>query len=117
MIRRHRWPNRARTRSFLGILILGWTNVHARAQESWDAVYLGGAKTGHIHTFVEKVKDHGRDYLRVRIDIEHRAKRRDDVAVTKLMYGTIETPDEGRRAGPVGARRRDQRPDGADPGP
>src|SRR5262249_41244763 len=65
--------------------------VHA--QESWDAVYLAGAKIGHVHTFVEKVQKRGRDYHRVRIDIEQRLKRRNDVAVIKLMYGTIETPD------------------------
>ena len=40
---------------------------------------------------METVKDKGKDYLRVRIDIEQRLNRRDDVAVTKLMYGTIET--------------------------
>ena len=65
----------------------------ARAQESWDAVYLGGSKIGYIHVFIEAVKDRGRDYLRVRMDTERRLKRRDDVAVTKLMYGTIETLD------------------------
>jgi transglutaminase-like putative cysteine protease len=65
----------------------------AHAQDSWDAVYLGGAKIGHIHTWVEKVNDKGRDYNRVRIDIEQRLKRREDEAVIKLMYGTIETPD------------------------
>ena len=37
--------------------------------------------------------DKGRDYNRVRIDIEQRLKRRDDEAVIKLMYGTIETLD------------------------
>ena len=40
------------------------------AQESWDAVYLGGAKIGHMHTYVEKVTDRGKDYNRVRLDIE-----------------------------------------------
>ena len=62
-------------------------------QDSWDAVYLGGAKIGYVHTWVEKVNDKGRDYNRVRIDIEQRLKRRDDEALIKLMYGTIETLD------------------------
>jgi hypothetical protein len=61
------------------------------AQESWDAIYLGGAKIGFIHTFVEKVQDRGRDFLRVRIEIEQNLKRGKDVAATRLMYGTIET--------------------------
>ena len=52
-----------------------------RAQDSWDAIYLGGAKIGYVHTWVEKVNDKGRDYHRVRIDIEQRLKRRDDEAV------------------------------------
>ena len=65
----------------------------ARAQESWDAVYLGGAKIGYVHTWVEKVHDKGREYNRVRIDIELRLKRGEDESVNKLMYGTIETLD------------------------
>jgi transglutaminase-like putative cysteine protease len=73
------------------LLLLGSGGVQAR--ESWDAIYLAGSKTGFIHTFVQKVPDRGREYLRVRIDIEYHAKRQNDVAVTKMMYGTIETPD------------------------
>jgi Transglutaminase-like superfamily len=77
-------------RATLALFLLG---ASARAQDSWDAVYLGGAKIGYVHTWVEKVKDKGIDYNRVRIDIEQRLKRRDDEAVIKLMYGTIETLD------------------------
>src|SRR6516165_5732061 len=65
----------------------------ASAQESWDATYLQGSKTGWIHTFVKKVQDRGRDYLNVRVDIEQRLKRGDDISVIKMMYGTIETLD------------------------
>jgi transglutaminase-like putative cysteine protease len=77
--------------SILATLAISLTCASARAQDSWDAVYLGGAKIGYIHTWVEKVNDKGRDYNRVRIDIEQRLKRRDDETVIKLMYGTIET--------------------------
>jgi len=92
MIRRYRWPKRAEMRTLLAVLVfMGCSSV--QAQESWDAIYLAGAKTGFIHTFVEKVKDRGRDYLRVRIDIEQSVKRREDVAVIKLHYGTIEALD------------------------
>jgi hypothetical protein len=79
-------------RSFAAVVvILGCGS--ASAQESWDAIYLAGTKTGFVHTWVEKVKDRGREYLRVRIEIEQRVKRRDDEAVIKLLYGTIETPE------------------------
>ena len=94
MTRRYPRSNRARSFASLAVLLLvGFPNVVAQAQESWDADYLGGAKIGYIHVFVEAVKSQGRDYLRVRIDIEQRIKRREDIAVTKLMYGTIETLD------------------------
>ena len=52
-----------------------------------------GTNIGYVHTYVEKVRDKGRDYLRVRIDMEQRIKRGRDIAVTKLTYGTIETLD------------------------
>jgi hypothetical protein len=72
-----------------GLVWAATIGVHA--QESWDAIYLGGAKIGFIHTFVEKVQDRGRDFLRVRIEIEQNLKRGKDVTSTRLMYGTIET--------------------------
>src|SRR5262249_26799080 len=45
--------------------------------------------------FVEKVSDPDRrkDYLRVRIDIEQKVKRRNDIATIRMMYGTIETAE------------------------
>src|SRR5262245_15769959 len=92
MPRRSCWNTRGAARSLLAILLL-LACADAHAQESWDAVYLAGTKTGFIHTWVEKVTDRGRDFVRVRIDIEQRVKRRDDEAVIKLMYGTIETQD------------------------
>jgi hypothetical protein len=65
----------------------------ARAQESWDAIYLAGTKVGHVHTYVEKLKSQGKDYLRVRIDMEQRIKRGRDFSVTRITYGTIEGLD------------------------
>jgi hypothetical protein len=73
----------------VGVLSCG----RAHGQDSWDAIYLAGSKIGYTHTFVEKVKNRGRDYLRVRIDSEQRFKREKDTTVTRLTYGTIETPD------------------------
>src|SRR5690242_9088188 len=90
MIRRH--P--ASTLGLLAMVVL-LGPVRAGAQESWDAIYLAGTKIGHVHTFVEPVKDRktGRDYHRVRIDSEMRLKRDKQTTVIKLMYGTIETPE------------------------
>ena len=63
------------------------------AQESWDAVYLSGAKVGYIHTFVEPLKDGGRDLVRVRMDLVLSVKRLEDKMSMELRYGTIETPE------------------------
>ncbi|HMB04986.1 MAG TPA: transglutaminase family protein, partial [Isosphaeraceae bacterium] len=90
---------RTRRGAGLGMLALGLVHFGlagpppARAQESWDAVFIAGAKVGHIHTFVEPVKDRGRDLLRVRVDTVLNFKRDNDQVTTKLQYGTIETLD------------------------
>jgi hypothetical protein len=87
-------PGWIRTRSSLSVLAFAViAGAPARAQESWDAVYLAGGKIGYIHTYVEKVPDHGKYYNRVRIDIEQHLKRGQNVTDIKLMYGTIETLD------------------------
>jgi Transglutaminase-like superfamily len=84
----------AHVASLLCLLASGaLSGVTARAEESWDAIYLGGHKIGWVHTFVEKVKHNGKQYYRVRIDCEQQLKRDRDVTVVKLQYGTIEAPD------------------------
>ena len=90
-----RGSNSARCMLTLGLatVLPLWLAAGASAQESWDAIYLAGTKVGHVHTYVEKVQSKGKDYLRVRIDIEQRFKRGRDVCVTRLTYGTIETLD------------------------
>ena len=52
-----------------------------------------GAHIGFVHTYVEKVRSKGHEYLRVRIDMEQRVRRGRDIAVTRLTYGTIEALD------------------------
>ena len=48
----------------------------------------------HAHLFVEKVTDRGKEYQRVRLDIELQPQLGDkDQSDIKLMYGTIETLD------------------------
>jgi hypothetical protein len=76
----------------LTTLALAWAQA-ASAQESWDAVYLAGAKVGYIHTFLEPLKDRGRDLVRVRVDTVLTFKRLDDKITMELRYGTIETPE------------------------
>src|SRR4051812_21318005 len=61
--------------------------------DAWDAVFLAGSKVGHIHTFIEPVQDKGKDYLRVRFDMQLSYKRLDDTVTIKMRYGTIETND------------------------
>lgn len=81
--------------ALMAILVLATTGLTApdQTQESWDACYIRGSKIGHIHTWIEKVSDKGREYNRVRLDIEMRLKRNNDESHIKLMYGTIETLD------------------------
>ena len=63
----------------------------APTTESWDAVYLSGSKVGHVHTWVEPVKDRGRDLLRVRFEMKLSIKRLKDTSNIQLQWGTIET--------------------------
>lgn len=66
----------------------------AKERESWDAIYVGGAKVGHMHVWVEPVKDKaGNDLVRVRIDWELAFDRGRDRARMMQHYGTIERPD------------------------
>jgi transglutaminase-like putative cysteine protease len=75
--------------SFLGLVIC----TIGHGQESWDATYVNGSKIGYTHTYVVKVPNKGKEYLRVRIDMELRLKRDRDISIVKMQYGTIETLD------------------------
>jgi len=65
----------------------------ARADDSWDAIYIGGSKVGHIHTRVAPIKDRGRDLIRVQLDYVVNFKRSADSVTMSMRYGTIETPE------------------------
>lgn len=73
-------------------VLVGLTGA-APTTDSWDAVYLAGSKVGHVHTFIEPVKDRGRDYLRIRFDMKLSYKRLDDTVNIQMQYGTIETQE------------------------
>jgi hypothetical protein len=74
-----------------GLLLLA--SPPARAQEAWDAVFLKGNKIGHVHTFIEKVSEKGRELYRVRQDQVYTFARLNDTVTMKMMYGTIETSE------------------------
>lgn len=68
--------------------------------ETWDAVYIAGAKVGFIHTKSdpalnskkEQAKDpQGRLLYRVEVNTEIHIKRAKDNTVLKIRYGSIET--------------------------
>jgi transglutaminase-like putative cysteine protease len=64
----------------------------AAAQESWDAIYIGGDKVGHTHIRVAPVKDgQGRDLQRVQVNTVLSFRRGRDRVNMELRYGTIET--------------------------
>lgn len=74
--------------------VLAFTGA-APTSESWDAVYIAGSKVGHIHTYIEPVKDKekNRDLVRVRVDLDLNFRRLEDQVALQMEYGTIETPD------------------------
>ena len=79
--------------AFLALLGFGASTFAGDLGESWDAVFLAGAKVGQVHTYLEKVNDKGRDLVRVRVDTTLRFKRLNDSVTLQLEYGTIETTD------------------------
>ena len=86
------WHADASLPAFLGLVRFAHSLT---ARNRGTRPIVGGSKIGYTHTYVEKVKDQrsGKDYLRVRIDIELKLKRDKDVSVIKMQYGTIETLD------------------------
>jgi hypothetical protein len=75
------------------VVLLGFFAPPAvRAEDSWDAVYIGGSKVGWQHTTVEPVQDRaGNKYLRVRFETKLEFMRGRDTVAISMEYGTIET--------------------------
>jgi hypothetical protein len=88
---------RAGARSLLAgcaLALLALTAAPAAAQESWDAIYIGGDKVGHTHIRVAPVKDgQGRELQRVQVNTVLSFRRGRDRVNMELRYGTIETND------------------------
>ncbi len=81
----------------LALVLLGLLATlpdRARADsESWDAVFLGGTKVGHMHIRVIPVKDGDRQLTNVLVDFFLSFKRGNDTSTIEVQYGTIETPE------------------------
>jgi len=84
-------------RGAVALLLIGsFAGMTGRAMaqsESWDAVYIGGSKVGHMRIRVNPVKDGERALIRVLVDINLAFKRGNDASTIELQYGTIETPE------------------------
>ncbi|WZO96798.1 transglutaminase-like domain-containing protein [Isosphaeraceae bacterium EP7] len=84
-------------RAWLGVVALGAIAATlvgaARADESWDAVYIGGSKVGFTHLRVMSVTDKDRKLINVQFEQEIDVNRSSDRLRMKLRYGTIETPE------------------------
>ncbi len=76
----------------LGLLI-GAARLAVADTESWDAIYIGGAKIGHMRIRVAPVKDGDRQLARVLVDYVLTFKRGNDSSTVEMQYGTIETPE------------------------
>ena len=63
------------------------------SQESWDAVYLGGSKIGHMQPSSRRSRIAARSTTGSASTSSMRLKRQNDESLVKLMYGTIETLD------------------------
>jgi len=67
-------------------------------KETWDAIYLGGAKAGHVHTTVREVTRDGKPLLVSTLDTLLRLKRFDAVVAMGMTQKTDETRDGKVRA-------------------
>ena len=81
----------------IALVLLGMIAGAARPSnadsESWDAVFLGGSKVGHMRIRVLPVKDGDRQLNRILVDFELSFKRGNDSSKIEVQYGTIETPE------------------------
>jgi hypothetical protein len=66
----------------------------ARAEESWDAIYVGAFKVGHNHIRVDQQpdrRDPTKKYLRVQVNTVLSFVRNGNQTQMEMRYGTIET--------------------------
>ncbi|HVS34203.1 MAG TPA: transglutaminase-like domain-containing protein [Gemmataceae bacterium] len=63
------------------------------AQETWDAVYIEGAKAGYFHTTVREVERDGKKLLSCTQDMQLGVKREGNVVTVRVETGDEETAD------------------------
>jgi hypothetical protein len=88
----------SRSRFWTATCLLGtlFTGVAAaRAEDSWDAIYIGGRKVGHNHITVKPVTSPqtGRKFNRVQVNTVLSFRRNADRVQMEMRYGVIETPE------------------------
>jgi hypothetical protein len=84
-------------------LLFGLATVPAQEdgkliKETWDALYVGGAKAGIAHTTIREIKHDGKPLLVTSLDTSIQVKRYEDV-VTMAMSQTCEETPEGKVRG------------------
>jgi hypothetical protein len=60
--------------------------------DHWDAIYLEGAKSGHVNTTVVELDRNGQKIFRTTVDFQLKVKRFDQVLQLQAQTGTDETP-------------------------
>jgi transglutaminase-like putative cysteine protease len=86
----------SRTSIIIGFALLAHIITNGgltRADETWDSVFIAGAKVGSLHNTTQPFKDRGRDRLRVRVDLDLTLNRLGAEAKIRMRQETIETRD------------------------
>src|SRR5579871_2651316 len=62
-------------------------------EDSWDAAYLQGVKTGFFHTTVREMERDGARYLRTTVEMDLRIKRYNATVQLRMITSDEETPE------------------------
>lgn len=65
----------------------------AAVRETWDAVFMGGAKVGHTRTRFESVQDDGQELVRINAVSELSLRRFNQTVEQKITVSSVEHPD------------------------
>ena len=68
------------------------TEPAAAERESWDALYIGGAKVGYVHTTVRKLQEGGRELLEISAEQRLSVNRFGDRSEPGIAIKSVETP-------------------------
>jgi hypothetical protein len=87
-----------------GVVLLVWSPVRAEdkpaktakgklVKETWDAVYLEGAKTGLMHTVVEEIERDGKKVLATTMELSLTVRRYNEAITMRMRNGSEEAAD------------------------